>query len=114
MKKKRKIFYFVPFIIIAVAGILSAVVMLLWNNVLSEVVNVKQITYWQALGLFILSKILFTSFRPGPPGGFRRGGPPWRNKLMQLSQEERDQFKKEWEKRNAGSNEDRPNESQGC
>src|SRR5687767_4105633 len=114
MKKKRKIFYFVPFIIIAVAGLLSAIVMLLWNNVLSEVVNVKQITYWQALGLFILSKILFTSFRPGPPGGFRRGGPPWRNKLMQLSQEDREKFKKEWEQRNEGAQDDDRKESQGC
>lgn len=100
MKKKRKIFYFVPFIIIAVIAILSAIVMLLWNNVLVEVINVKQISYWQAAGLFILSKILFTSFRPGPPGGFRRGGPPWRKKLMNLSDEERDQFRKEWEQRN--------------
>jgi len=99
MKRKRKKIYFVPFIIIGVIAILSAIVMLLWNNVLVDVVNVKQITYWQAAGLFILSKILFTSFRPGPPGGFRRGGPPWRNKLMNLSDEERDQFKKEWEQR---------------
>lgn len=43
MKKKRKFFYFVPFIIIAIAGLLSAAVLLLWNNVLSEVVNVRQI-----------------------------------------------------------------------
>ena len=80
--------------------------MLLWNNVLVEVVNAKQISYWQAAGLFILSKILFTSFRPGPPGGFRRGGPPWRNKLMNLSDEERDQFRKEWEQRNTESHKD--------
>ena len=111
MKKKRKIFYFIPFIIIAVIAILSAIVMLLWNNVLSAVVNVKQISYWQAVGLFILSKILFSCFRPGPPGGFRKGGPPWRNKLMQLSQEERDQFRKEWEKRNSGGQDDARNES---
>jgi hypothetical protein len=103
MKRKRKKIYFVPFIIIGVIGILSAIVMLLWNNVLVEVVSVKQITYWQAAGLFILSKILFTSFRPGPPGGFRRAGPPWRNKLMNLSDEERDQFRKEWEQRKTES-----------
>jgi len=104
MKRKRKKFYFVPFIIIGVIAILSAIVMLLWNNVLADVVNVRQITYWQAAGLFILSKILFTSFRPGSPGGFRRGGPPWRSKLMNLSDEERDKFKKEWEERNTSDN----------
>jgi hypothetical protein len=106
MKKKSKKFYFVPFIIIAVIALLSAIVMLLWNNVLAEVVNVKQISYWQAAGLLILSKILFTSFRPGPPGGFRRGGPPWRNKLMNLSDEERDQFRKEWEQRKSAGHDD--------
>jgi hypothetical protein len=111
MKKKREKFYFVPFIIIAVIAILSAIVMLLWNNVLVDIVNVKKITYWQAAGLFILSKILFTSFRPGPPGGFRRGGPPWRNKLMNLSQEERDQFRKEWEQRNTGTENESDNKA---
>ena len=111
MKRKRKKFYFVPFIIIGVIGILSAIVMLLWNNVLVDVVNVKQITYWQAAGLFILSKILFTSFRPGPPGGFRRGGPPWRNKLMNLSDEEKDQFRKEWEQRKTGNKDEPINKS---
>lgn len=73
--------------------------MLLWNGVLTDIINVKQITYWQAVGLFILCKILFTSFRPGPPGGFRRGGPLWRNKLMDMSPEERENFKREWQKR---------------
>jgi len=111
MKSKRKKIYFVPFIIIGVIAILSAIVMLLWNNILADVVNVKQITYWQAAGLFILSKILFTSFRPGPPGGFRRGGPPWRNKLMNLSDEERDQFRKEWEQRKSETSNESGNKS---
>ena len=99
MKKKRKFFYFIPFIIIGVVAILGGVVMLLWNGILTDILNVKRITYWQAVGLFILCKILFSSFRPGPPGGFRRGGPPWKHKLMDLSPEEREQFKKEWQMR---------------
>jgi hypothetical protein len=103
MKKKRKFFYFIPFIVLAVIALLSAVVMLLWNGVVTDMLNVKKISFWQAVGLFILCKILFSSFRPGPPRGFRRGGPPWRNKLMDLSPEERDQFKQEWEKRQKNS-----------
>jgi hypothetical protein len=101
MKKKRKFFYFIPFIIIGVVAILSGVVMLLWNGILTDILNVKRITYGQAVGLFILCKILFSSFRPGPPGGFRRGGPPWKNKLMDMSPEEREQFKKEWQMRSS-------------
>jgi Ca2+/H+ antiporter, TMEM165/GDT1 family len=99
MEKKRKRFlYFIPFIFIAVLALVSGVVMLLWNGVVTEVLNLKQITYWQALGLLIISKILFGSFRPGPPGGFRRGQ-HWRRKLMDMSPEERDHFKKEWQQR---------------
>ena len=105
MEKKRKRFYFIPFIILGVLAILSAIVMLLWNEVLTDIIAVKKITYWQAMGLFVLCKILFTSFRPGPPGGFRKGGPPWRHKLMDMSDHERESFKKEWQKRTAEKDE---------
>jgi hypothetical protein len=104
VQKKRKPYYLIPFLIIAIAAILSGIVMLLWNEVLTEIVNVKKITFWQALGLFILCKILFSSFRPGPPGGFRKHGPPWRQKLMDMTDEEREAFKREWQKRNADKN----------
>jgi hypothetical protein len=103
MEKKRKHFYFIPFIVIAFVALFSGIVMLLWNGVLAEVVNVKQITYLQALGLLVLSKILFSPFRPGPPGGFRKGGPHWREKLMNMSPEQRDRLRKEWEERRRGT-----------
>jgi hypothetical protein len=101
MKKKRKFFYFIPLIVIGVVALLSAAVMLLWNGVVTDIFNVKRISYMQAVGLFILCKILFSSFRGGP---FRRGGPPWRDKLMNLSPEERDRFKQEWQKRSVDTN----------
>lgn len=37
----------------------TAVVMLLWNAVLVPVLGVGIITYWQAMGILILSKVLF-------------------------------------------------------
>jgi Ca2+/H+ antiporter, TMEM165/GDT1 family len=97
MQKKRKRFWFIPFIIIGIIALLSAAVMLLWNGVVTDVFSIKKISWAQALGLFVLCKILFGSFRFGPPS-FRRGG-AWRNKLMNLSPEERDRFKEEWQKR---------------
>lgn len=100
--KKRKPYFLIPFFVIGVVALLTAVVMMLWNEVLAEVVNVKRVTFWQALGLLVLSKILFSSFRPGRPGGFRKGGGPWRHKLMDMSEEERDAFKREWQKRTGG------------
>lgn len=98
MEKKRR-FYFIPFIFLGVVAVLSGIVMLLWNEVVTDILPVKQITYLQAVGLFLLCKILFSSFRPGPPGGFRQGGPHWREKLMNLSPEEKENLKNEWRKR---------------
>ena len=54
-------------ILIAAVAILvfSGAVMLLWNNVLAQVTNVSTITFLQALGILVLSKILFGGFRGG-------------------------------------------------
>lgn len=34
---------------------------MLWNHVVVDIFIIKSITYWQALGLFVLSRILFGS-----------------------------------------------------
>lgn len=90
---------------------ISAVVMLLWNAILPSVITgVQAITYWQAMGIFVLSKILLSGF--GRFGG-RRGRPHFMNhamreKLMNMSDEERKQFKKEMREKFANmSNEER-------
>ncbi|HEY4155835.1 MAG TPA: hypothetical protein VGM24_10420 [Puia sp.] len=101
MERKRNRFYFIP-IIIALIFLMGWVVMLLWNAILPDLINVRSITYEQALGLLILCKILFGSYRPGPSRGFGKGGPHWRSKLMDLSPEERERFKQEWRNRAAG------------
>ena len=93
---------FVPFIILAAVALLGLIVMQLWNNILPAVTGVKALSYWQAVGLLLLCKLLFGSFRPGSPG-FRRGGEGhWRNKLMNMSEEERVKFKEEWRARRFG------------
>ncbi len=104
MENKRRRFYFIPVIIIAVILISGWVVMLLWNAILPSIIHAGTITYAKALGLLILCKMLFGSFRPGPPRGFRKGGAHWRSKLMDLSQEEREKFRKEWHNRAADKN----------
>ncbi|MCL4512305.1 MAG: hypothetical protein M1470_14790 [Bacteroidetes bacterium] len=47
-----------PFMLafMAVAGL---VLMLLWNSLLPIIFGIKAIGYWQAVGLLILSKVLF-------------------------------------------------------
>jgi hypothetical protein len=94
---KRVVF----FILIAAVAILvfGSVVMLLWNNILTPVLNISTITFAQALGILVLSKILF--------GGFRGGWGPrrqyWKQRMMQkwntMTPEEREKFKQEWQSR---------------
>jgi len=82
-------------------SVFSYVVMLLWNNVLAAVTGVLPVNFWQAMGILVLSKILFGGFRGGG-GGFRGRG-PWnpemREKWQNMSEEDRKNFKQEWRNR---------------
>ena len=76
---------------LAVAA-LGFVVMSLWNGLLPPLFGLKTIHFWQALGLLVLSRILFGGFRGRPGGSFRR-----RQRLIQrwesMTPEEREKFK---------------------
>ena len=78
--------------------------MYLWNAVMPHVfTSLGPITYCQAIGLLILSKIFFGGFR-GRGCGCRRGGRfgrgrEWKEKWMSMSEEERAKFKEEWKSR---------------
>ena len=70
--------------------VLSASVMGLWNWLVPTIFGWQVVTFWQALGLLILSRILFGRF--GGPG--RRMH--WRQRMMerwgQMTPEEREKF----------------------
>jgi hypothetical protein len=78
---------------VVVAGaLLGFVVMYLWNWLMPAVFGMGMITFWQALGLFVLGKLLF--------GGFHRhhgGRPRWGRRMQerwdQMSPEEREKFR---------------------
>jgi hypothetical protein len=78
------------FVIVAIAAV-GFILMSLWNWLVPEVFGGRTITYWQALGIFVLSKILFSVF--GRPG---RGG-HWRHRMRErwahMTPEERERFK---------------------
>ena len=78
--------------------VLGFVIMFLWNEILVEVTNVKTISFWQAIGLFALTRILFGGFKSGHRkkhwGKKRRNN--MRDKLMNMSPEERAMFKDNW------------------
>lgn len=70
--------------------VLSAVVMGLWNWLLPAIFGWNVITFWQALGLLVLSRILFGRF--GRPGRRMHGRHRMMERWSQMTPEEREQF----------------------
>ena len=93
----RKILFFIPMLILGVL-FFGGAVMLLWNHVLAVVLNISTVTFWQALGILALSKILFGGFR-----GAHWGRHKWKQDMVQrwdkMTPEEREKFKEEWKNR---------------
>lgn len=56
-------------IVIGLAILFGYVIMWLWNQLMPELFGLKSISYWQAVGLFILAKIFFGS---GDCGGKKK------------------------------------------
>jgi hypothetical protein len=97
---KRKLLYGLFFI--GVFLVLSGIAMFLWNALLPQLVHVTVINYWQALGLMVLSRILFGSFGFGGwMGRHKDAGPAslLKDKLMTMDEGDRAAFKEEWRKR---------------
>jgi len=90
MKRVLKV---VKFIVIGALflAVLSFVVMRLWNWLMPALFGWHLITFWQALGVLILSKILFGGFRGRPGPHFH-----WRHRMMerwaQMTPEERERL----------------------
>ena len=94
IKKKLMIFFLV--IIAAIA--FGAVIMLLWNAILPEVIGVKSISFLQAVGILLLSKILFGGFHGGC-GARRQKWMEMQQKMNAMTPEEKEKFKSEWKTR---------------
>ena len=82
---------FVVFVVL-LGIVLSFVVMGLWNWLMPGLFGLHPISFWQALGLLLLSKILL-----GGLGGRRGPHMHWRGRLVerwaQMSPEEREKFR---------------------
>jgi len=92
---KRAIF--IPIAIAAGVFIFGTVVMFLWNSILPAVFGVATITFWQALGILVLSKILFGGFGRGH--GHSHSGHSWKGHHMNLTSEDREKMREEWKNR---------------
>ena len=93
--------YFILFPILIVI-LLPLVIMLLWNNIVSDIFIIKKISYLEAIGLFILSRILFGSFgyRNKPQAPFVKDS--LKEKWINMTDDEKEQLKEEWKKRSTG------------
>lgn len=102
---KIRWFLRVPMIIcvatLAVLGV-GFIVMLLWNELVPALFNGPVVTYWQAVGILILSKILFHGFG-GRRGHHHRHGKRedmkrhFMRKMEDMTPEQREKFRRRWE-----------------
>jgi len=84
-------------VIVAVAVFGTAFVLAtqyLWNWIVPALFAGPVISFWQALGLLVLSKILFSGFGgKGHWGRHRNSGPYWKQKWNSMSPDEQERFK---------------------
>ncbi len=90
--------------VVVILALVTLIVMTLWNWLIPDIFKGPAITYVQALGLLVLSKLLFMGFG----GGFGRRGwrhhHYWRRKkfeeyLKTLTPEEQEKVKAKFEHR---------------
>lgn len=103
--RRRKFGFVIMAILFAIA--IGFVIMLLWNWLMPELFGLTEISYWQAVGLLILSKILFG-------GGWSKKQHPrhsnyWKKRFMSkwdnMCEEDRDKIKEKLKGHSAGSKE---------
>ena len=85
---------------VVILGVLGFVAMSLWNWLVPALFSGPVVNYWEALGLLVLSRLLFGGFRPR--GGHGHFGHSWghaRARWKQMTPEEREHFRnrfREW------------------
>jgi hypothetical protein len=98
-----KVIKIVLFVVVATFAF-GFVVQQLWNWLMPALFGLHTISFWQAFGLFLLSKILFGGFHKG--GGGRGPGRMWRHQMKErwegMSEEEREKFRAGMQGRRGG------------
>jgi hypothetical protein len=86
-KRLVKIAMIAPVAFVAVGFL----IMLLWNWLVPPILGGRAIDFWQAWGIFLLSKLLFGGFHGGPG---RRHTRSLRERWERMTPEERDRFRR--------------------
>jgi hypothetical protein len=94
MRNRKKLLWIAPAAIIGIALFMAIggyIVMYLWNWLLPALFGWRMITFWQALGVLILCRILFGGFGGGM---HRRSRGRWMaDRWAHMSPEERERFR---------------------
>ena len=91
----HKLRFLMPIGFLAVAAGFSAVVMLLWNWLMPSIFGLGEISFWQALGILVLCRLLFGSFGGGHKMMLMHGmhgRNHIREKWLQMTDEQRKEF----------------------
>ena len=100
----RKVLMVLFFAVVGLS-VFSLIVMALWNAILPDVLHVERIDFWQALGLLVLSKILFGGFM-FRKRGWDKDGRSWpremRERWRKMTPEQREQLKQRMRERCGG------------
>lgn len=102
MKRGRRI---LKFLVLGTVGLLviGLVTQGLWNWLVPGLFAGPTLTFWQAIGLLALTKILFWSFGRGPGHWRSRYSGPrgyyWKDQWNKMTPEERERFKQKMQEK---------------
>ncbi len=97
----QKHLVFIPLFLIVMAALLGGLVMLLWNWLMPAIFALPELTFWQAVGLLVLCKVLFGTLGMGGHShhghghghcGCHGGSNRLRERWEQMTPEERQRF----------------------
>jgi hypothetical protein len=96
---RRRPFGILKFVVLGVIfiGVIGFVTMSLWNWLVPDLFHGPQITFWQALGILLLGKLLFGWHGHQRGGGWK--GAPWgwkermRRRMENMTPEERERMR---------------------
>jgi hypothetical protein len=95
----RRLFWIIP---AAIAGITLFIVIggtavqLLWNWLMPQLFGWREVTFWQALGLLALCRILFGGFGGGKHGRGRRWSREDKDRFRERMRERRAHMRERW------------------
>ncbi len=95
-KRLKRLIWIVPAAIVGLAvftAIGGGVVMLLWNWLAPTLFGLRLITFWQAIGLLALCRILFGGFGLGGGSHRSRSRRRMAERWEQMTPEEREKFR---------------------